>query len=116
MSGGMNARTGLAMSEDEHIAQSIGDILTTAIGSRVTRRPYGSIVPELIDQPGNAATTLRLMAGCVSAINRWEPRVRINRITLSTAMDGTSVADIQGIRTDGAAAGSAISLSTALTA
>ncbi|MBJ3641459.1 baseplate assembly protein, partial [Salmonella enterica subsp. enterica serovar Weltevreden] len=39
---GMNASSGHAITDNEHIAQSIGDILLTPIGSRVMRRAYGS--------------------------------------------------------------------------
>ena len=39
---GMNAGSGHAITDNEHIAQSIGDILLTPIGSRVMRRAYGS--------------------------------------------------------------------------
>ncbi|MGD7246543.1 GPW/gp25 family protein, partial [Ralstonia pseudosolanacearum] len=50
---GMNSSTGRAIADRPHLAQSIGDILTTPIGSRVMRRDYGSEVPDLIDQPLN---------------------------------------------------------------
>ena len=53
---GMNAATGRALSGLDHIRQSIAEILTTPIGSRLMRRRYGSEVPELIDQPLNSAT------------------------------------------------------------
>ena len=48
---GMNASSGHAITDNEHIAQSIGDILLTPIGSRVMRRAYGSQLFNLIDQP-----------------------------------------------------------------
>lgn len=38
---GMNRTTGKALSEDGHILQSLKDIVTTPIGSRVMRRDYG---------------------------------------------------------------------------
>lgn len=56
----MSARNGRALSRLAHIMQSLTDILTTPIGSRVMRRGYGSAVPELIDQPWNGATVLRI--------------------------------------------------------
>uniref|UniRef100_UPI0026076D20 ATPase domain-containing protein n=1 Tax=uncultured Sphingobium sp. TaxID=316087 RepID=UPI0026076D20 len=34
-------------------ATGVRDILTTPIGSRLMRRDYGSLIPELIDQPAN---------------------------------------------------------------
>lgn len=52
---GMDATTGKPLSGDAHLAQSVADILTTPIGSRVMRRSYGSLIPSLIDAPINAA-------------------------------------------------------------
>lgn len=101
----MHAATGLALEGDAHLAQSIADILTTPIGSRVMRRDYGSLLSELIDAPFNGATRLRLYGAAVGALMRWEPRIRINRIELSQAAEaGAFVLDIQGQRTDTPAA------------
>ncbi|MDP2128186.1 MAG: GPW/gp25 family protein [Pseudohongiella sp.] len=87
---GMNAVTGRHLSGIDHIRQSVRDILTTPIGSRVMRRDYGSLLPELIDQPMNDATRLRLYAASVMAIIRWEPRVQISsvKMIISTAQPG----------------------------
>lgn len=102
---GMNASTGKRMSDIEHIRQSIRDILTTRLGTRCMRRGYGSIVPELIDQPGNPATQLRLMAATVMAVIRWEPRVLITRTQLAIDMDGKGILDMEGVRRDGPRSG-----------
>lgn len=115
MSTGMNRATGKAFADEaEHIRQSIRDILTTPVGSRVMRRRYGSLIPSLIDQPGNPANRLRLMAATVMAIITWEPRVSVQSATIDLAMDGTVTVDMQAVRTDGARAGSALSLSIPL--
>ncbi|MGD7217400.1 GPW/gp25 family protein, partial [Ralstonia pseudosolanacearum] len=74
---GMNNATGRALADQPHVVQSVRDILSTPIGSRVMRRDYGSEVPGLIDQPLNPATRLRTMSAAVSALVRWEPRIRI---------------------------------------
>jgi phage baseplate assembly protein W len=50
---GMDARSGAFSDDLAHLRQSIADVLTTPIGSRVQRREYGSLLPELIDQPFN---------------------------------------------------------------
>lgn len=39
---GMNASNGRAITDDEHISQSVRDILLTPVGSRLMRRSYGS--------------------------------------------------------------------------
>jgi phage baseplate assembly protein W len=80
---GMQASTGKRIEGDAHIAQSIRDILTTPIGTRVMRRDYGSRLPELIDAPLNAATRLLMSAATASAIARWEPRIRLSRVEMS---------------------------------
>jgi hypothetical protein len=81
----VNRQTGSTITTLEHISQSIGDILTTRIGSRVMRREYGSQLVDLIDQPGNPATRLLAYAAIAMAVMRWEPRVRLSRVQLSGA-------------------------------
>ena len=98
---GLNTTTGRAISDLAHIWQSVRDILTTPIGSRVMRRDYGSLIPELIDQPMNPATRLRLMSASVSALVRWEPRLRIASVQFSVDARGSAVIDIEGERIDG---------------
>lgn len=78
---GMNAHTGSTLAGIEHIRQSVADILTTPIGSRVMRREYGSLLPELIDQPLNGPTALRAYTAAVVALMKWEPRLRVQQIT-----------------------------------
>jgi len=78
---GMNAHNGRSMEPLAHIQQSVIDILTTPIGSRVMRREYGSLLPELIDQPLNGPTALRAYAATVVALMKWEPRIRVQQIT-----------------------------------
>jgi len=79
---GVNASTGRALGGMEHLGQSIGDILMTPLGTRVMRRDYGSLLPELIDQPFNDATRLRLFGATALALMRWEPRIRLIRVQL----------------------------------
>ncbi len=50
---GMSNKTGKELEGIEHLKQSIIDILTTPIGSRIMRREYGSRLFELIDRPIN---------------------------------------------------------------
>jgi phage baseplate assembly protein W len=83
----MNRHTGRAITGLEHLRQSVGDILSTPIGSRVMRREYGSLVPELLDHPDNDATRVRLNAAVAGALMRWEPRIRLTRITMARDPD-----------------------------
>lgn len=102
---GMSARTGKPLDGDAHIEQSIGDILSTPLGSRVMRRDYGSLLFELIDRPINGATRMLLHAATAIAINRWEPRLRLTRVVLGGEPErGRLVIKIEGRKRDQASA------------
>lgn len=98
----MNRLTGrrIDATSNAHVEQSMGDILTTPLASRVVRRPYGSGLPDLIDGPVNPAMRLRLFAAAAQAILRWEPRVRLRRIQLAMSAPGSASLRLQGVRTD----------------
>lgn len=85
MSVGMNAATGRSLSGIDHLRQSIGKILTTPVGSRIKRRDFGSMLPELLDQPMNERTALQLFAATATALYRHEPRFRLTRVQLDTS-------------------------------
>ena len=94
---GMNSTTGRAMSALAHIRQSIADILTTPIGSRLMRRRYGSEVPELMDQPLNSATVLRIYAATAYAIRLWEPRISLTGLQFETGEPGAASLILDGV-------------------
>jgi hypothetical protein len=97
----VNRHTGSTISDLDHLSQSIADILTTPIGSRVMRRDYGSLLPELIDQPFNEATKLRAYAASAAALIRWEPRIRLSRVQIYPgAQPGAATIDLEGQRVD----------------
>lgn len=100
---GMDRHTGGALEETAHIRQSITDILTTPVGSRVMRRDYGSLLPRLIDQPLNDATLLRAYTASVAALARWEPRIRVSRIQrrADAGRPGTASLSIDAITSEG---------------
>lgn len=95
---GMNAKTGRRLERLEHISQSVRDILTTPLGTRVMRREYGSLLPELIDQPLNDALLLQAYAATIMALIRWEPRIRVTAIRrrVSSAQAGRATLEIDG--------------------
>jgi hypothetical protein len=97
----MNRTNGAAIDSTAHIAQSIGDVLTTPIGSRVMRRDYGSLLPDLLDAPFNDGTRLLAYAAVAMALLRWEPRIRISRVQLYQGeRAGQVVLDIEASRVD----------------
>ena len=93
---GINRRTGERLSGIEHLRQSIADILSTRIGTRVLNREYGSRLPSLIDAPVNSGTTLEFYAATAEALERWEPRFRLTRVQTSSVDDGILILDLAG--------------------
>ena len=110
---GLNARTGQALSDIDHLRQSISRILTTPIGTRLMRREFGSLLPELIDQPLNDSTRMRIMAASVMAITRWEPRVALASVTMQpTGEPGALCVSFVAVSLDGPANGTRFNLDT----
>jgi len=93
---GLNATTGQPLSGIHHLRQSIHDILTTPLGSRVMRRDYGSRLPELIDQPMTSRLAVELFAATAEALRRWEPRFKLSRVRLSEARAGWVELTVEG--------------------
>lgn len=93
---GTSATTGKPLSGIQHLRQSINDILTTPIGSRVIRRDYGSDLPTLVDAPMNLSTLTRIYAATARAIAKWEPRFQITKISVSSAAPGQIIFDLSG--------------------
>jgi uncharacterized protein len=109
---GMNRSIGNALSGNEHLAQSVFDILSTPLGTRVMRRDYGSMLFDLIDQPLNAVTRALVFAATALALRTWEPRLRITRITLSSGdAEGRLAIGLEGERTDLPSPNNRVSLS-----
>ncbi len=96
----MDVSTGKLLDGVAHIRQSIGDILSTPIGTRIARRDYGSLLPDLVDQPMNAIGRMRLMAATALAIQRWEPRVRLSAVAIQQTGPAAFSAVLDCQRTD----------------
>lgn len=75
--------TGERITEAEDIRQSINDILTTPLGSRISRRTYGSRLYDMIDQPANRANRVLLYSAVATALLRWEPRIELKRVDIA---------------------------------
>ncbi|EGM3915183.1 baseplate assembly protein, partial [Salmonella enterica subsp. enterica serovar Reading] len=79
---GMSRNDGQVIADTDHLRQSVRDILLTPQGSRLARREYGSLLSALIDQPQNPALRLQIMSAVYVALNRWEPRLTLDSITI----------------------------------
>lgn len=93
---GMNRNTGRAITDAEHISQSVGDILRTPVGSRVMRRDYGSLLSAMIDQPQTPALELQIKVACYMALLKWEPRITLTSITTERQFDGKMIVNLTG--------------------
>lgn len=82
MAEGMSRDTGTTIQGLDHVRQSIRDVLTTPIGSRVARRDYGSRLMDLVDSPLTPEVRMEIYAATVEALDRWEPRVRVAQVGL----------------------------------
>lgn len=94
---GINAKTGKVLGGIDHLRQSIRDILTTPLGSRVMRREYGSRLFQLVDAPMNRGTILELYAATAQAIAKWEPRFAVQQVSIVDAGPGAVTIDVTGI-------------------
>jgi phage baseplate assembly protein W len=98
---GMDRHTGAPIAGADHLAQSIGDILSTPIGTRLGRREYGSLVPQQLDQPNNATGRIRIFAAAALSLLRQEGRARISQVSLTPGAEPHEVVlTITGRRTD----------------
>ncbi|MED9090485.1 GPW/gp25 family protein [Escherichia marmotae] len=100
---GMNNTSGKAITDIDHLRQSVRDILLTPQGSRIARREYGSLLSTLIDQPQNPALRLQVMSAVYVALSRWEPRLTLDSITITinSNFDGSMVVELTGRRNNG---------------
>ncbi|MEN5279890.1 GPW/gp25 family protein [Serratia marcescens] len=97
---GMNNSGTGTLTDADHVWQSANDILLTPIGSRIMRRNYGSLVPDLLDSPQNDVTRLQIMSATVIALAAWEPRLALDTISISYSPTGAVTAEMSGMLTE----------------
>jgi phage baseplate assembly protein W len=101
----VNRETGAPLSGWAHTVQSIEVIMTTRFGERVQREWFGSDVPKLLGELGNAETFVNFYAATLRAltvreINGWlrEPRYRITHFEVEdVSRDGEAIINLTGI-------------------
>jgi len=103
---GMDRATGKRLEGWAHVQQSLGDILTTAIGERVERRRYGADVASLLDIPMTPDALLSVFVTVAKAITPrringreyGEPRFDLAAIRpRSAGPDGRLVLELVGL-------------------
>lgn len=77
---GIDRRTGQVLTDWAHVVQSIEDIFTTRILTRVMLREYGSDHPRLVDAPMNEQSLLLFYVVAAEALQRWELRFSLSVI------------------------------------
>ncbi len=93
----MNKETGKELEGIEHLKQSIIDILTTPINSRVMRRDYGSRLFELVDKPINRDLTLEIYSAVAEALEKWEKRFKLEKVKITEVKEGKVILVLEGI-------------------
>ncbi len=93
----MDKATGAPLSGLAHLQQSIADILTTPIGSRVMRRDYGSRLFSRIDAPITGELIAEIYSDVVEALFNFEPRFEVTNVTVVSVDGGHIVLDLTGI-------------------
>lgn len=99
---GMGRAAGGVLSGDAHLIQSIGDIVSTPLATRLMRPDYGWLGMEILDRPLNRATALLLTSAAATALARWEPRVTVKKVAISGDFaSGKAVMTITSQKKDG---------------
>ena len=93
---GIDAATGRALGGIAHLRQSVADILSTPLGTRVLLRSYGSRVGELLDRPSSPGLLIDIQAETAAALARWEPRLRLRRVRARLVAAGRVAVDLDG--------------------
>ncbi|EGG93498.1 hypothetical protein IMCC1989_1154 [gamma proteobacterium IMCC1989] len=93
---GTSNTTGQELKGHAHLRQSITDILTTPIGTRVMRRDYGSRLFDLVDAPLNEETIAEVYVATVEALQKWEPRLKVLQVNVLTIDNGHVTLDLIG--------------------
>ncbi|WP_028318385.1 GPW/gp25 family protein [Desulfobulbus elongatus] len=88
---GMDSGTGKHLEGIAHLRQSVRDILTTPLGSRVMRRDYGSRLFRLIDAPLTPGLLVDLYAATAEALEKWEPRFQLIQAKAESVADSGRV-------------------------
>jgi phage baseplate assembly protein W len=92
----MNINNGKNITQTEHLKQSITNILTTPIGSRVMRRDYGSNLFNKIDHPINGELIAEIYSDIVESLFIWEPRFELEQVLIQSISSGKITIDLEG--------------------
>jgi phage baseplate assembly protein W len=83
----------VAIAGNDHLRQSVQDILTTRVGERILRPEYGSDLPSLIGRPESEELRSEIINATAVAIGRFEPRITLSRVTV-VFRDGSAILNL----------------------
>ena len=92
----MNINTGRSIEDMEHLRQSITNILSTPIGSRIMRRDYGSRLFKRLDAPLTGELLAEIYADVVEALFSYEPRFEVTNVSVVSMDQGHLILDVTG--------------------
>ncbi|MFI6640561.1 GPW/gp25 family protein [Streptomyces sp. NPDC050504] len=72
---------------DREIEEAMRLVLATAPGERPMRPEFGCAVHELVFAPVNDATMGRIRYEVLTSLERWEPRIEVDEVTVTPAPD-----------------------------
>lgn len=79
---GVDRDTGELLGGWADVVQSIGVIVTTAIGALVLNRDFGSDVPGLQDRPQSPPAIVDHFMAIAEALRKWEPGFRLRKVSV----------------------------------
>lgn len=69
---------------EQNVRESIRLILLTAPGERLMRERFGCGIREFLFEPNTVTTRELLRQRIIRTIGRWEPRVRVQEVTVES--------------------------------
>lgn len=91
---GSNLLDAAMVEEEEDIRQALFIILRTERGERVMRPDFGAGLRSLVYEVNNAATRGLVQHRVQEALVRWEPRIHVDKVRVSTRTGAPQVMDI----------------------
>lgn len=96
---GTDKNTGEYLTGLDHLRQSVADIITTPLNSRVMIRGYGCGLFDKIDAPMNGEFQAKAVESIHIALTRWEPRVSVGKVEVIGHASGQLTINLTGFIT-----------------
>lgn len=94
---GIDRKTGRLIRDWDHVVQSVQRILATRIGFRIMRRSFGSGALTILGRRLTPQVVALFRLLVVLSLERWEPRVKVRRVTLTGTVDAARGGDVGAV-------------------